>query len=558
MAGVFDHGSQAQDGMRSFLDACGLRQSLQLIIESQTGYEDELRLLNQPFAIVGRDPRADVVLDHPQVSRRHVYLQVIEGQPFWVDLESRTGTRGDRASQRFGWLTGGEPLSIGPYSVRRFIGGGNEKGAEHDEVPRDAPLVARTYNRVSLPDVALEFLNGPSQSMSRPVHRVMSLIGSTSGCKFRLTDPSVSRFHACLLRTSAGLWVVDLLGQSGVFANEEQVRFGRLVDGDLLRIGRYKIRVRCRPLRDGLRPRTADYDRPAVFNGLPHRKRASSGLESPDWSTTSMPLLPRSATDNAAQFSVPIQSDSSALKSELMRLGPTIPGTLTQVDSTESVLVPLVNQFGMMQQQMFDQFQQAIAMMVQMFGEMHRDQMKVIREELDRLHELTDELNALRTELAAHSHEPADAALRSDVKKATDNRRPVVPASTAFTLPPVPATQTPQPWDSSNGVDAAQTPQKSMSPVVPTAPVPSMHQPSVNSNLSAAPSFLSNPPAATLSSGTLDESSIVSQTPRAGAARPSDTSRDTVLWLHQRIAAIQSEQTSRWQRILKLLPGISS
>ena len=56
--------------------------------------------------------------------------------------------------------------------------------------------------------------------------------------------------------------------------------------------------------------------------------------------------------------------------------------------------MPLVNQFGMMQQQMFDQFQQAIAMMVQMFGEMHRDQMKVIREELDRLHELTDELNA--------------------------------------------------------------------------------------------------------------------------------------------------------------------
>ena len=64
------------------------------------------------------------------------------------------------------------------------------------------------------------------------------------------------------------------------------------------------------------------------------------------------------------------------------------------------MLVPLVNQFGLMQQQMFDQFQQAMAMMVQMFGTMHRDQMAVIREELDRLNELTEEFHALKKELA--------------------------------------------------------------------------------------------------------------------------------------------------------------
>ena len=64
------------------------------------------------------------------------------------------------------------------------------------------------------------------------------------------------------------------------------------------------------------------------------------------------------------------------------------------------MLVPLVNQFGLMQQQMFDQFQQAMAMMVQMFGKMHRDQMEVIRAELDRLHDLTEEFHALKTELA--------------------------------------------------------------------------------------------------------------------------------------------------------------
>ena len=73
------------------------------------------------------------------------------------------------------------------------------------------------------------------------------------------------------------------------------------------------------------------------------------------------------------------------------------PSTWPNPDLTESMLVPLVNQFGLMQQQMFDQFQQAMAMMVQMFGTMHRDQMEVIRAELDRLHELTEEFHALKT-----------------------------------------------------------------------------------------------------------------------------------------------------------------
>ena len=69
------------------------------------------------------------------------------------------------------------------------------------------------------------------------------------------------------------------------------------------------------------------------------------------------------------------------------------------------MLVPLVNQFGLMQQQMFDQFQQAMAMMIQMFGTMHREQMEIIRAELDRLHDLTEEFHALNKELANRTQE---------------------------------------------------------------------------------------------------------------------------------------------------------
>ena len=90
--------------MKSFLNACGLTNPLQLVVESESSGEGELRLLNQPCAVIGRDPRADVVLDHAQVSRRHVYIQVVDGEAFWIDLESRTGTRSIGESQKSGWL----------------------------------------------------------------------------------------------------------------------------------------------------------------------------------------------------------------------------------------------------------------------------------------------------------------------------------------------------------------------------------------------------------------------------------------------------------------------
>ena len=111
--------------MQSFLTACGLTDPLQLIVESPSVAGGELRLLHQPFALIGRDSRADLVLDHARVSRRHVYFQVIDGQAFWVDLESRTGTRVDGEMQKYGWLVrGGQPLCVGPYVIRRLFDDG--------------------------------------------------------------------------------------------------------------------------------------------------------------------------------------------------------------------------------------------------------------------------------------------------------------------------------------------------------------------------------------------------------------------------------------------------
>ena len=55
----------------------------------------------------------------------------------------------------------------------------------------------------------------------------------------------------------------------------------------------------------------------------------------------------------------------------------------------------LVHQFGMMQQNMLDQFHQTMMMMFEGFAALHREQSRSIREEFDQVRKLSDEIEAL-------------------------------------------------------------------------------------------------------------------------------------------------------------------
>src|SRR4051794_9957635 len=87
-----------------FLDACGSTGPLRLVVRGPGASGDEVRSFPRPFAVVGRDGAADLVLDHPEVGRRHAYLQLIAGRLFCADLRSRTGTRWDGGPRTMGWI----------------------------------------------------------------------------------------------------------------------------------------------------------------------------------------------------------------------------------------------------------------------------------------------------------------------------------------------------------------------------------------------------------------------------------------------------------------------
>ena len=533
--------------MKSFLTACGLADPLQLVVESHSVEGGELRLLHQPFALIGRDPRADLVLDHVRVSRRHVYFQVIEGRAFWVDLESRTGTRAEGVSQKSGWLEGGRTLCVGPYVIRRFVGD-SQIGTEppQGKLPLLAPFVAVGYSHASLPEVALEFLNGPSQATTWPVRRVMSLIGSASGCKFRLTDASVSRFHGSFLRTSAGLWIVDLLGQGGITVNEIPVRFSHLADGDLLRIGRYQIRIRCWLGRQGPAKELPVRTVAKAFPRPPRRERVSNGFKAPDWAAAEVPSVPGTEMTTHAQFPVAIPALSSLTNIEIRASEATFPLNLASSGLTESMLVPLISQFGFMQQQMFDQFQQAMAMMVQMFGTMHREQMEMIRSELDGLRDLTEEFQALKKELAERTQEGGTTVSSSPA---------IAPKGLDGTITAEPIASAKATAEGSSGLKTNQANARSAIQAQLASGVPEQ-QSSPGAGLSSQPPA-SKPPAAQPPVEKIQESGLRSQAKTNSTSNPVDSERDSIVWLHQRIMTLQRERETRWQKILKLLPGAS-
>jgi pSer/pThr/pTyr-binding forkhead associated (FHA) protein len=517
--------------MNAFLRACEADEPLQVAIRGPVGNDSEVRLLHQPFALVGRDTRADILLDHTLVSRRHLYLQIIKGETFWIDLDSRSGTFAEGQLRDSGWLDQGKLIRVGPFGLERLQRNRTNRtsGAES----RISPLIARSLGGRPLPQVSLEFLNGPLRSASWPMNRVMSLVGSTSGCKFRLDDPSVAPFHCCLLRTSLGLWVTDLLGQDGIDVNESVHRYALLADNDVLRIGRYRIRIHSRVV--AAEPvETASVGKASPAKELvPQRRRTvSSALDIPPQGSgvfngstiaaLSAHLAPRPSSAQTADPRWP----SSANESVLLENG----------NISESLLVSVVNQFGLMQQQMLDQFQQTISILVQTFGNLHREQMDTIRQELDEIRNLTREFQSLKVELDARARvQPAPArAGQGPLSLPGDDPAPDLVFS----------------GEASEGASVTD----------------------VRSNLSSARDRVddllgSTPPVAPARAAPLASSSAVSSPKhnddqatarqQGSSDHKPESERDMVVWLHQRMVHLQQERESRWQKILKLLPGLS-
>jgi pSer/pThr/pTyr-binding forkhead associated (FHA) protein len=480
-----------------FLEACGIVGPLEVTIESQGTENPSQRLLFQPFALIGRDPRTHILLNHPEVSRRHAYLQVLGGRPFFMDLESRQGTHWETGAKRSGWLEPGKAIRIGSFLLRV-----KPTAAPDGTIPGDG------WFGQALPEVTLEFANRATQSTTWRMSSVLAFAGRSPECRVHLVGESVSSFHCSLVRTPLGLWVVDLFGRNGILVNDAPCRFALLEEGDQLQVGKFLICARYHS------------PPPASTTGL-NLQYPPVSLEPPkaEQFSEQPPEIVVSPTPVAASGPAQHGVTNPPVEGSPMMLVPANHAEL-QSEIAHELLVPVAKQLSLMQQQMFDQFQQAMMMMFQMFNTLQRDQISVIRQELDHLHQLTDELHKLQDELAKQSLvTPSAPPARRDGPVTTSADR----------------------W--SNGPRSGTPPQVSppVSSAWPAGPKPTTPSPGLQTSGTPAASGPSTPTAAP----------AVGQPATRSTAAPIDPKFHT--YLADRIAAIQQERQTRWQKVMSFL-----
>jgi pSer/pThr/pTyr-binding forkhead associated (FHA) protein len=461
------------------MQACGATAPLYAAVEGPGGSPVFTKTFALPFILIGRSDNNDLVLRDPAVNSHHAYVQVIGGRLFCIDLESRHGTQWGGGPQFAGWLDTSQSLRIGPFLVRLSSGGLVAAAARDGD-----PLASRSAADDGLPDLVLSFFKGAKHVATGGISRRLTLMGNSRKCRVMLGDPQAAPYHCSLLRTPGGTWAIDLLSEKGgILLNGKRVRWGRLEDGDELQVAGVRVLVRLQaPSRERL----------ASAESFTPRLAPDTSFEDASPTTlpgTGFPMMPMKPP--ATLTTVPRPGQAGMIEGSF----PALP------EGSDPVLVNLAYQFGSMQQQMFDQFQQTMMMMAQTFTTLHRDQQEMLRRELDRARELTREIQELQAELARRpttgAKEPPATTPPSQVsqpERASSNAREVGKPDLRGKVPR-PRSEAPKP--------------KPAAPATERSPATANGQPDGNMHV----------------------------------------------LIYQRIQAMQKERESYWQRILQLLSG---
>jgi pSer/pThr/pTyr-binding forkhead associated (FHA) protein len=335
-----------------FLEACGANGPLRLEWDDCEDGRTVCREFGRPAIVIGRSARADLVLDHPLVGRRHAYLQLVEGRLFAIDLGSREGLRWGGVPRGGGWLDRSRPVQVGGTTIRLV-----EADQDANARPGPGPTSRRYESCRQLPCAVLDFRSPGNERRRLTMDRVLTLVGGSERCHLRLPGPESSRAACGLVLTPIGVWAVDLLSSKGVTVNGVLCRQALLEDGDVLQIGTLAVRLTYRKL--ATPPRTDPLPQPAAAASPSGSDKRAVG-----------PLPPAL-----------IDRPDVLLSPEI--LGSLFNGADPDTDAASSP------------------FGQALILLIRLLGDMHRDHLTLVREELEQIRKINAEMNATRSALTA-------------------------------------------------------------------------------------------------------------------------------------------------------------
>jgi pSer/pThr/pTyr-binding forkhead associated (FHA) protein len=352
---------------------------------SRPEHRDEERTFHTPYALVGSRPENCLHLPSSHISRRHAYLQALPGGIFCVDLNSRAGVRFGDEQAPAGWLRPDCPVHFGPYTLD-LLPNPHAGWLAPPEWAQENPLVDRAGDTAPLVPVVGEVREAGTVRARWRMNRMLALVGRSPHCQVYIGDRSLSRFHCSLVRTPMGLWVIDLLSREGTYLNGMPVRCERLREGDELQLGKYVLRFWFL----AKNPTGRHVGDIGEIN-------ASATAAMPPAAGGESKLIPAPAAgpSPSAPLKGPSAASAGATSGRTM-----VAGLSDRLGPDGAVMLAMVNQFNRMQQEMFDQFQERLLMATRLFATLHQEQMNILREGLERLSDIADELRTLQEDMA--------------------------------------------------------------------------------------------------------------------------------------------------------------
>ena len=365
--------------VREHLHPSETPRTIELCITSRLTGESEVLRIDTATASIGRGSQCDIRLMHPDVSRRHACIQVLEAGLLCYDLGSRTGVLWGGRRRPVGWITTGQAALIGPFEIRLAteedeIGGGSSgSGLSRREIALLGPPVVAVPGLETMGfEVSADSSSAPALFV--PLRSSVTLLGRGPQCEMRLEDDRISRVHSSVMAASDGVWLMDLAGRGGVRINGSRVNHARLEPGDEIEVGRHRLRfVIDQPWQDGEEPR--------------------AGTER-------------------------------------------IPEPRGEGYVSESLVLAMVETFAEMQRQMQEQFSAQMNSMVELVESLRQDSREEVRAELVRLKSLGEEIRETQSQLAKErlsgpesrqSTAPRDDPENSEPEKAAPRSAPTAP-----------------------------------------------------------------------------------------------------------------------------------
>ena len=323
---------------------------------------DRLVKVRRPYALVGRAPDADLLVNDQAVSARHAYLHLDPRGVYVVDLVTRTGTRLNGTDRMVGWLRPGDWIEVAGRRLEllriRVDGAVVDPPTRLDEMLADE-------GRGDLVPVTLE-----TQRSDDPpwvLGSELVVIGWSASCGIQVRDDAVSRTHCALVRTTDAAYLVNLSVRQTWVEDRPVTGATALRDGDLITLGSTQF--------------TALVDHPAR-----PRTRTPAAAHAPRPETGT--LLARVETpDGAGPAPLPVRPPF-ALNPELV-----------PVDAQNAILAWVMGTIQGGQVEVFrrqGEFQHAIT---QALRQIQQDSATLLNAHLQRIENIDRELTALRAEI---------------------------------------------------------------------------------------------------------------------------------------------------------------